>query len=489
MKSAYSYKIIIIAAALASLTHTATAQPSGRGTVNRAVQKLQRNIDAVLDDSVLKSSFIGIKIVSLENGRTLYSRMSSKLFHPASNMKLLTTAAALALLDSNFLLKTVVYSDKTPDKGILNGNLYIKGFGDPLFKTSDLDSLVRLLQQGNITTITGDIVGDISYFDDLYWGTGWMWDDEPQCHAAFITPLTINSNCVTVVVKPGNQEGDSVLISLEPPFNFFTIINLGVTSTDTTIPPLQITRLKRENTIVVSGRLDPYNNEQRNTLSIWKPEIYFLELFKSKLQENGIKVEGKIAFDTVRTAVILAEIAHPIDSVLHQINKPSDNLAAENLLKTLAAERFGTPGTAQNGLLIIKNYLASIGVDTLEMILADGSGLSHYNLISPDAIVQLLQTMYRNKLLFDRFASSLPTAGVDGTLKNRMRGTRTFQNVKAKTGTINSVSSLSGYVSTRDNKLLAFSIMTNHFPQDIKILRDAQDRIMGLLANFRFNGK
>jgi D-alanyl-D-alanine carboxypeptidase/D-alanyl-D-alanine-endopeptidase (penicillin-binding protein 4) len=215
---------------------------------------------------------------------------------------------------------------------------------------------------------------------------------------------------------------------------------------------------------------------------VWKPEFYFLELLKERLMTHGIQIHGKLRIDTVYHGQRIAAISHRIDSVVHQINKPSDNLAAENLLKTLAVVKQRKPGASQDGLFIIKEYLTSVGIDTSKMILADGSGLSWYNAISPDAVVQLLFHEYHTPA-FRRFYESLPIAGVDGTLKNRMKETRAEGNVHAKTGSLTGVSALSGYVKNRDGVTLIFSMLCNHFPQKILSLRNAQDNIMNILTS------
>lgn len=469
-----------------SYENLAFAQTTRSRSSKNTIKQLQYAIEKVLDDSALIPCIIGGRIVSLKDGRVLYSRNNNLLYHPASNTKLLTTATALALLDSQFTFKTIVYAEKAPKDSTLEGNLYVKGFGDPLLKTADLDSIITLIKKFGINEIDGNIIGDVTYFDDVYWGAGWMWDDEPEYYEAFITPLTINSNCVKIKVTPGMNIGDTLQYTLEPPLPYFVIQNHGITSNDTLIPPVVVTRLKHENTITIKGSIAPSDTGQIFTLSIWKPEWYFLELLKSKLVEHGIKFDGKLFLDTLKANLKIAEIHHSLDSVLHQINKPSDNLAAENLLKIMAAEKFQPPGTANNGLMLVKTYLASIGIDTIAMVLGDGSGLSPYNLVSPDAIVTLLQKQYENKTTFQRFWESLPIAGIDGTLKNRMKNSRAFMNVRAKTGTLLGVSTLSGYVTTADSVMLAFSIMTNHYPKESHTLRIAQDKIMELLANFRY---
>ena len=440
-------------------------------------------IDSVLNDSVLSTCFIGVKIVSLDDGKTLYEQNSNKLFHPASNMKLLTTATGLKELGGDFRFVTNLLANARVRNGVLDGDLSVKASGDPLIRTEDLDSLAVAVSNSGITRITGDLIGDVSYFDSVAWGRGWMWDDEPDADEAFISPLTINDNALTILVQPGKAAGEPARVKLNPFTKYLRVINSGITSGDTMIPPLSVTRHQGENTILVRGRIAPHASAQEFMLSVYQPAMYFLTLLKETLIEHGITVEGRTRLDSARGNSTIATLSHSLDSVVFRINKASDNIAAENLLKTIAAEHGGIPGTTHNGLIIMKEYLASLGIDTTAMILEDGSGVSFYNLISPSAIVRLLQNQYADERNYGRFHESLPVAGVDGTLMNRMRGTRAEGNVHAKTGTLTGASGLSGYIRTLDGKRLAFSMLCNHFPSKVKALREAQDRVMEILAN------
>jgi serine-type D-Ala-D-Ala carboxypeptidase/endopeptidase (penicillin-binding protein 4) len=448
------------------------------------VSQINAQIDRILDDTLLSPAFIGIKVVSLVNNKILYEKNSGKLFHPASNMKLLTTAVALSVLNEDFRFTTQVYTDGKIKDSILQGNLCVKGSGDPLLTTDDLDSLAKIIHELGIKKINGDLSGDVTLFDDEYWGSGWMWDDEPNPEEAFITPLTVNGNSVSVSVIPARSSGKRVTVELEPQTDFIELLNKCITSTDTLIPPLTVVRQKHENVIIIQGRISPKAPLQTFSFSVWKPELYFLHLLRDKLLGYGIELGGTIRLNTARENMRLASISHPLDSVIIRINKVSYNLAAENLLKTIAVVKRGFPGSAVNGLCVIKEYLSSIGIDTSSMILADGSGASFYNGISPDAIVKLLQKQYENKATFQRFIESLPIAGIDGTLKNRMKRSRAEGRVFAKTGTLSGSSCLSGYVRTRNENLLAFSIMCNHFPGDRAVLRNVQDKILELLADW-----
>lgn len=446
---------------------------------------LQARLDSLLSDTALASCFIGINITALDGGTTLYERNGLKLFHPASNMKLLTTAAALKMLGSGFMFRTAVWADGPVKAGVVSGDLYVHGTGDPLITTDDLDSLAARIRDSGIKVIKGDIVGDVSQFDSLFWGPGWMWDDEPGTSMASITPLTVNSNAIEFTAYPGRRNGDPVAILYDAPEGYFTLRNEALTSTDTLIPPLSITRRRGENIIEVRGRITPGTRPQRSSLSIWKPEQFFLELFRRELIRGGISVLGRTRLGASSGTFKLGEISHQLDSVIQRINKLSDNLAAENTLKTLSVEKHGIPGTTAGGIAAIKVYLSSIGIDTTRFTAADGSGESSYNEISPDIIVALLRKQYDDKAVYTRFSESLPVAGADGTLKTRMKGTAAERNVHAKTGTTTGVSTLSGYVTTQAGMPLVFSIMCNHFPGDLQILRSLQDTIMVVLANLQ----
>jgi D-alanyl-D-alanine carboxypeptidase/D-alanyl-D-alanine-endopeptidase (penicillin-binding protein 4) len=287
---------------------------------------------------------------------------------------------------------------------------------------------------------------------------------------------------MNVHVIPGRRTGDHPRVSCDPDVGLFQVVNDAVTSSDTALPELVVDRKKGENVVTLTGGMSPNAGERSFSFSVCRPEEYFLKLFRESLQEHGIRLHGSVRIDTVRGTTLLFDYESPIDSVLRHINKPSDNLAAENLLKTLGGKMKGEPGTSAKGLSSVREYLGLAGADTTLMILSDGSGLSFYNAISPRAIVALLMEQRRHGDTFASFYESLPVAGTDGTLQNRMKGTAAQGNVHAKTGSLTGVSSLSGYVTCADGTLLAVSILCNHFPFDIGTLRSKQNAIMELLA-------
>ncbi len=465
----------------------------GCSTIERLTQgeppleQFRNNIDALLSDSIFNATKCGIKIVSLDNNEVLYERDARMLLRPASNMKLLTAAAALSTLGKNFQLKTEMYADTVVTNGILHGSIYLKGFGDPDFNSLQLADFLSTLKARGMTRIEGNVVGDATYFDDERWGVGWMWDDEPSGFAAYNSALSINRNCVEVSVTPSTNAGDTALVTMTPLTQYVSLLNTATTGTDTAALTLEISRKFKErlNAITVKGQIPRGTKAQKEAVSVWGPEMYFLTLVKEELQRQNIAVGGKLVLDTIpSSAVLLARHFQPIDSMVVFLNKMSDNLSAENTVKILGAESYGAPGTTEHGISSVKRTLYSFSIDTTKFLMVDGSGVSHYDLLTPDILVTLLRGMYAKKDLFDLYYSSLPNAGVDGLLANRMKGTPAQNNLHAKTGSLGGVSSLSGYVTTADGELLAFSMMMQNYIGPGEPYRKMQDAIGALMAGF-----
>ncbi len=456
------------------------------------LEALRYDISRVLSDSIFVPARPSIKVISLDRKEVLFERDSKLLTRPASNMKLVTSASALGVLGKNYIFKTPVLADTTTADGILNGNLYLKGFANPDLVTADLDSLAGLVKSAGIRSVAAGVCADVSFFDDLYWGYGWNWDDEPYSYAAFISPLAVNENCVVLTVTPGTSAGDSVDVVVDPPTSYVTVVNKARTVQDSSVHPLVVTRLFRErlNTILVEGEMRATASPVVRTLSVWKPELYAATLFTEALQRKGIAVGKSPSVGTAPpTSHEIAALSHGIDSTIVHMNKVSDNLSAEMLLKTLGTVDGGPPGSAQGGTTVAHRFLSTLGIDTTKLNIADGSGLSFYDLLTAEMLCQLLEGMSRQKELFPLFRESLPIAGVDGTLRNRMKKTPAEGNLRAKTGTISGVSSLSGYVQTLDGELLAFSMTMQNFTYPTRLYQRAQDRIGELLAGFSRIGR
>jgi D-alanyl-D-alanine carboxypeptidase/D-alanyl-D-alanine-endopeptidase (penicillin-binding protein 4) len=462
--------------------------PSIRTTTERdPLVQLRNDINSILADSLFVPVHASIKIVSLNNGQVLYDRESKALMNPASNMKLLTSATALAVLDTGYQFNTVAYSDGYISDSILIGDLFLKGFGDPGLTTADLDSLSSIIRASGIIRIAGNIVADDSYFDDEYWGSGWMWDDDLDPDAPYISSLSINDNCISVSIERTPQ--DSVDVSIFPalPAHFISVINkIGILADSTqNAPTFRRLDADRRNVIVAEGELERFGPSIVRKISLRFPHLYVAQLFKEALLRRNVSVDGEVAEGiTPLGSREIARSSHPIERIICRMNKISDNLSAENILKILGATAGGIPGTSKKGLAAVKNFLSGAGIDTSQIFIADGSGVSRYDLLSADQLTRLLAGVYERPRIFPVFYNSLPIAGTDGTLSGRMINTPAEANLRAKTGTLNGVSCLSGYVRTRDAEMLAFSMMMQNFLSSPEACRRAQDRIGILMANF-----
>jgi serine-type D-Ala-D-Ala carboxypeptidase/endopeptidase (penicillin-binding protein 4) len=444
--------------------------------------RLKTGIDALLADSLFPPSNVGIKVVSLTRGEPLYAMNDQMLFNPASNEKLITSATALTTLGASYVFSTRVFAD-TALRLIL-----LRGEGDPLTSTTDIDSLARVTARLLPGKEPWHLAVDVSFFDDLSWGSGWAWDEEPADYGMFISPLTLNNNTITVKVQPGYGAGAPPLVTFDPPTSYVILENTASTVSDSPSVKLEISRKWRErsNIVTVAGQMRFKAQTHTEHLSLWKPELYAGTVFADRLRSYGISVVPPVAIDTLRsTAYEVVRLNHNMDTVLTFLEKVSDNLAAECVLKTIAARKIGGAGSAGSGITCVHQLLTRLGVDTTRVSVADGSGLSRYNLTSPSTIVRLLQAVYRDDESFPTLYHALPIAGIDGTIGSRMKNTLAAGNLRAKTGSLSGVSALSGYVRTLDGEMLGFSILMQNFPGAVKPYRGVQDAIGAYLAGLK----
>jgi serine-type D-Ala-D-Ala carboxypeptidase/endopeptidase (penicillin-binding protein 4) len=443
---------------------------------------LKGHIDAFIADTLFPPSNIGIKVVSLTRGEPLYALNEGMLFNPASNEKLITSATTLSTLGPWYDFSTVVLIDTTRRLVVLRGE------GDPLTSTNDLDSLARSVAPLLPGTTPWRVVVDVSFFDDEYWGAGWTWDEEPEAYGMFISPITLNNNTITVKVQPAAAVGKPPIVTCDPPTAYVTVENSAVTVADSPSVHLKISRKWKEhsNILTVDGQIRFKARPRTEQLSLWKPELYAGTVFAECLEAHGVPTVKPVTVDSLRLGMIeLVRFRRGIDTVMTFVNKVSDNLGAECLLKTIAARKGSVPGSAGAAIPHVYEYLSSCGVDTNRIAVADGSGLSRYNLTSSATIVKLLENIYRNDRAFPVLYHALPIAGVDGTIGSRMKGTTAEGNLRAKTGSLSAVSALSGYVRTQDDEMLAFSILMQNFPGATRPYRLVQDSIGVYLSGLR----
>ena len=504
---------------------TSTNNPA-RSTADapRSLDELKSRIEQIVRRPELEPGFFALKIVSLDSGQVIFEQEANKFVRPASNMKLYTVATAFDRLTPDFHFITSVYAKEKPDDGKVKGDLIIYGRGDPSiaarFNDGDyfkgINALADRIVAAGVKRVKGDLVGDESYFNGAPLGSGWEWEDLTWSYGAPVSALNINDNALDLNIKPGDRVGAPVVFTTGPPApSFVTIVNHATTSARGSRSNLRIYRGLGANTIELSGTLPMGDAGWVGGVAIQDPALAFVTMLREALVKRGVKIDGRVrtvnwrtggsivpAFSNTALAKVTdvpgqsapVEIASlqspPFGVIAAHTLKPSQNQYTELILRTLG--RTQTPPVSDNGrtrddedtgLEIVRTFLRQAGIGDNDVALNDGSGLSRNDLISANTTVALLTFMTKHKY-FEQFREALPIAGVDGTLRTRMRGTPAEGNVHAKTGSLSSVASLSGYVTTAAGEHLVFSMMLNNYPDAAAVRRDSIDAIAVLLASF-----
>lgn len=454
---------------------------------------------------------VGVKIVSLDNGRIVFEENAAKLLRPASNMKIYTVATALDRLTPDYRFNTSVFAPAKPDSsGVIRGDLRIYGRGDPTFAArfnngdyfKAIDDLAARIVSTGVKRVEGDLIGDETYFTGPKYGSGWEWEDLTWYYGAEVTPLSVNDNALDLFVKPGLAVGQPASITTGPPDPLLTIVNRVTTSAKGVRREIAIHRGLNENTITIIGSIPLEDRGYTGAVGISHPALLFVYLLRNSLAQKGVVVTGKsrvtgeVAIPSMSSVSSVAQeeivsLQSPQFSLIAaQTLKPSQNLYTELILRTLgkltpppATFTISNPTSEQLGLEAVRSFLKTAGIRAEALVLDDGSGLSRGDMITAEATVQLLTFMSKHRFA-NVFRDALPIAGVDGTLRNRMRGTPAENNVRAKTGSLSSAASLSGYVTTAAGEKLAFSIMVNNYPREVEPRTGCIDPIAVLLASF-----
>ena len=376
------------------------------------IDELSSKLDAICLPLKEQGIKVSCKVMHADFGKVLYELDPEMSMIPASITKILVGAAAYSKLGANYMIPTVVYTDDSDIKdGVINGNLYIKGFGDPDLYSGDIQTLASEITKRGIKEITGNIVADDSYFDSKYYTLSGVYKgDTGPSYWPYVSGLCIDKSA-------------------------------GATTAG-------------------------------NFLS-------------SDLSSMGVNVQGTVIAGVTPTgAKEVAQFSHSLYDVLAYMLKESDNHSAITIFKLLGAKYKSTPASLEDAQEVMISFLNEVGIDRYSFEILEGSGLTRYNKVNAEMYIKLLKYMYDDRFTFDYFMNSLSIAGKDGTLKKRMIGTEAEGNVYAKTGTINSVSALSGYVIDKDNEVLIFYIVMNGFGGNASNMRAAQDDVAITLAGF-----
>jgi serine-type D-Ala-D-Ala carboxypeptidase/endopeptidase (penicillin-binding protein 4) len=412
-------KILILFLCLISISY-GTSKEEIKGIISNIMHKLPA------------STNVGIIIYNPLTQDTIFQKNAFSSMTPASNTKLFTTAAALSMLGGDFPLYTkILTNDLNIKNGIIHGNIYIKGYGNSTFTSSDLEQMVKDLVNKGITKITGEVIGDDTYFDDVYFRADWIPDEVANVQVPPISAIVIDRNRVVTYKK--------------------------------------IRRRMRA-----------------STANINDPPLYAARLLREKLNAHGIEVGNNCSKgETPKGVVALAESKIILKDLISLINKHSDNFLAECLFKTIGAESSKQQGNSFYSTQAIVNFLEENGIYLKGSSVVDGSGISRFDQVTPISIVGILEKMYFDIANYGDYFRSLSIAGVDGTLRNRFTGTSAENNLHGKTGTLDGISSLSGYLTTGNGDDLIVSIIMEFDKKGNKFHHQIQDQLIKILTDWK----
>ena len=478
----------------------------------KAVRQLRADLGAIFDAAITAHAEWAVVVRALDTGERLYDRNGGKLMMPASNMKIVTLAGAAQSLGWDARFSTSVETTAGVDGGVLRGDLFVRGGGDPTINTRNARGAavfaewISALKAAGIQEVGGRIIGDDGYFDDEGIGAGWAWDYLQYGYAAPVGALQYNEDIAELTVTPAAGIGEPAVVRISPGSGF-TIVNAtatsaaGVAETIDYRRPLDGTRLEVSGTVPISASPSsvapsPQARTVSRQVAVVNPTVFFVQSFKEALSAAGIRVIGDaVDLDDVpmpeRTAVetagarrvLVKSESAPLREIAVVLMKVSQNLYAETLLKASGVAA-GKAGTVEGGREAVKAALRGWQIDDRSLVMADGSGLSRYNYVSAALLTDILVHMWNDAAHREAFVATLPVAGKDGTVATRMRRSRAEGNAMTKTGSISNVRALSGYVRTRDGEMLAFSILANDFVVPAAMVNWMADLAVEVLANF-----
>jgi len=498
---------------------------AGNNQKPQSVAKLNHDIATILDDPDSDRAFWGIYAISLDSGKTILALNPDKLFTPASNAKLFTTAAVFGLIGPDYRFKTTVETLGSLDKyGRLNSDLALVGRGDPNLsgrvlpynmhterKAPPIQVLTELadqLVQHGLKYVDGDVVADDSYFVWERYDEGWSQDDLAREWGAPVSALTINDNVIFVNIMPADRPGERAFLNITPFPEYYKIDNRVMTTPQGSGPrTVSINREPGSNQLTFWGNIPQDDPGFGEALAIEDPADFSARLFRQLLEQRGVTIYGRARTrhtelastrtfsvtslasgggDTARppnlSPMVLASYqSQPLAQDLRVINKVSQNLHAELMLRLLGKEK-GTSGSIEGGLEVMRGFLVSAGVKADQFVFYDGSGLSREDLVTPQAIVTLLRYC-RQQSWGQAYEDTLPIAGLDGSLADRFRNTPASGVVHAKTGSLAHVYSLAGYATAQSGEHIAFAVMTNNNNMPTKKALDTIDRIVVRLVD------
>lgn len=492
--------------------------PLSKQDSTNAITQLQTTINGLLGEhrvNFAKSKTIyAMNVMSLTRGKEMFSTNAQLALTPASTTKLFSTFGAFDKFGASHFVETSVLTEAAEvHEGVLEGNVYLVGRGDPLLSIADLERLADQVAQTGVRRITGNICGDDSFFDRVTNRQEYSGDADEVQPTAPISALSVQRNLITVLVSAGASVGSRISAQTYPSSDAFQFdIQASVQA-----PPKKMPKKRKrggsaskfgisiseqygqaggKQRFVIRGTMAP-NTTVSKLFFIENPAFVAADMFRKRLQASGVQVDGTTTMkQSPPTVSEVASVQRPIMDIINIVNKKSDNFAAEHVFKMLGGSTLDNPSpeiaakdnhTVQASIEQIQGALREYGIvtTTASVEIHDGSGLSRRNKISPTAIVRLLDKV-QDAPFSNEYFNSLAIAGLDGTLLYRMRGTTAEYNARAKTGTHKNVSALAGYVKTLDGERLAFSFMFNG--NAVWLYKGLENKLCELLSNFSYYG-
>lgn len=460
-------------------------QPIGPSLLH-GITQLNTELNHIISSEELPAN-VAVFVKSMQYGDSLYALNIHTPLTPASTLKVLTAEAALLYLGAEYRFSTQLFTDaKTIKNGVLQGNLYVVLSGDPTLTYYDLADLLVTLKNQQILAVAGNVYIDNTAYDQSFYGPGWDMKDKGYCYAAPISASIINHNCLPFKVTPSKVAGQSATVVTSPKYFYPTIQSSVITKAKQVHSCYLHLASHPGSTILIDGCVPRGEDGYGVSYVVTDVPEYNRALFKNLLSRFSIKVYGTVTFGSAPEylSLIGQHMSQPLRILINDMLKKSDNVIAGALFKKLGQLYTKKPGSWQNGSFAVSQILAKqAGVRVNGMRILDGSGLSPENLATPAQMMQVLDFAFHHEQISLDFITSLPIAGVDGTLKHRMGNIA--RKVRAKTGTISGVATLAGYTVSADREPLAFVIMINGTKANGWRYRELEDRIVAALTRYK----
>jgi D-alanyl-D-alanine carboxypeptidase/D-alanyl-D-alanine-endopeptidase (penicillin-binding protein 4) len=490
--------VVTLSAGCAPKTKPA-AGPQPPAAPKRGAKALQSDLSSYYRAPAFQNAVWGVLVRSLKTGETLFSLNPGTLLMPASNMKVVTMAAAAERLGWDYTFVTTVVATGPVEGGVVKGDLVVVGSGDPSLggRPTEGPSVVERwadqIRAKGITRIEGRIIGHDNVFDDEGFGQGWAWDNLAYGYSTPTSGLAFNENVVRLSFAPGSAAGDPVAVAARPDGSGLTIEAAVTTAATDRTADVNVVRQPGSRTLGVSGSVPAGKTDVTQTVSVENPTEFMAGAFRQALVSRGIDVAGGAidvdvlpATPDVRAGeTLVSHTSPPLTEIGKVLLKVSQNLYADTLLKAIGRPADGGPATTREGRRALREVLERWGIAPDQYIQADGSGLSRYNYLTANVLVAVLTRMYTDERHRAAFTDGLPIAGVDGTISSRMKDTKAQGNARAKTGSIANARALSGYVTSSDGEPLVFSMIVNNFNVPQSQADAIIDRAVVRLADFR----